>query len=62
MNLAKLGRHATVAEAMDAARSSQVVTVQPRGTKIDDTRRKLIIPIEAGYGGSEFIVDLPPAS
>ncbi len=62
MNLAKLARHATVAEAMDAARASTVVTVQPRATKIDETRRKLLIPIEAGYGGSEFIVDLPPAS
>ncbi len=62
MNLAKLARHATVTEAMDAARSSTIVTVQPRSTKIDDTRRKLLIPIEAGYGGGEFIVDLPPAS
>lgn len=62
MNLKKLARHATVAEAMGAARSSTVVTVQPRSTKIDDTRRKLLIPIEAGYGGGEFIVDLPPAS
>jgi FKBP-type peptidyl-prolyl cis-trans isomerase len=39
-----------------------VVTVQPHSTKLDDGRRKLIIPIEAGYGGPEFIVDLPPAS
>jgi 8-oxo-dGTP pyrophosphatase MutT (NUDIX family) len=62
MNLAKLARYATVAEAMDAARLSTVVTVQPRATKLDETRRKLLIPIEAGYGGSEFIVDLPPAS
>jgi 8-oxo-dGTP pyrophosphatase MutT (NUDIX family) len=62
MNLAKLARYATVAEAMAAARSSTVVTVQPRATKLDETRRKLLIPIEAGYGGSEFIVDLPPAS
>ena len=62
MNLKKLARYATVAEAMDAARSSTVVTVQPRATKLDETRRKLLIPIEAGYGGSEFIVDLPPAS
>ncbi len=62
MNLAKLAHHATVAEAMHAARAATVVTVQPRSTRIDGTRRKLLIPIEAGYGGSEFIVDLPPAS
>ena len=29
---------------------------------LDEKRRHLIIPIEAGYGASEFIVDLPPAS
>ena len=62
MNLAKLARYVTVAEAMDAARASTVVTVLPRATKLDATRRKLLIPIEAGYGGSEFIVDMPPAS
>ena len=62
MNLVKLSRFTTVREALDAARSSTVVTVQPRATKLDETRRKLLIPIEAGYGGSEFIVDLPPAS
>ena len=62
MNLAKLARSATVAEALAAARASTVVTVLPRSTKLDDTRRKLLIPEEAGYGGSEFIVDLPPAS
>ena len=62
MNLAKLARHATVAEAIDAARAFPVVTVQPRAVKIDETRRELLIPIEAGYGGSAFIVDLPPAS
>jgi 8-oxo-dGTP pyrophosphatase MutT (NUDIX family) len=62
MNLAKLSRFATVADAMQATRASTVVTVLPRSTKIDDTRRKLLIPVEAGYGGGEFIVDLPPAS
>ena len=62
LNLVKLSRFATVEQAMDAARSSTVVTVLPRATKLDATRRKLLIPIEAGYGGSEFIVDLPPAS
>ena len=62
MNLKKLARSNTVAEALAAAKSSTVVTVQPKPEKIDATRRKLTIPAEAGYGGSEFIVDLPPAS
>ena len=62
MNLAKLARHATAAAAIQAARAAPVVTVLPRATKLDATRRKLLIPLEAGYGGSEFIVDLPPAS
>jgi hypothetical protein len=39
-----------------------VVTVLPEPSQIDDTRRLLRIPIEAGYGGSEFLVDIPPAS
>jgi 8-oxo-dGTP pyrophosphatase MutT (NUDIX family) len=61
-NLEKLARHQTVAEAMDAARSSRIVTVLPQVTRIDGGRRHLRIPMEAGYGGDEFIVDLPPAS
>ncbi len=61
-NLEKLARHATVADAMAAARASRVVTVQPHSTSLDGGRRKLIIPVEAGYGGPEFIVDVPPAS
>jgi 8-oxo-dGTP pyrophosphatase MutT (NUDIX family) len=62
MNLVKLAHAATVADAMEAARRSKIVTVLPRMTKIDDVRRRLLIPLEAGYGGSEFIVDNPPAS
>lgn len=61
-NLEKLSRRSCVADAMATARSSMVVTVQPKSAKIDDVRRKLIIPVEAGYGGPEFIVDIPPAS
>ncbi len=61
-NLEKLGRSHTVADAMDAAKRTLVVTVQPQATKLEGTKRLLRIPIEADYGGSEFIVDLPPAS
>ncbi|MDR3529487.1 MAG: hypothetical protein P4L90_02860 [Rhodopila sp.] len=61
-NLEKLGWSRTVKEAMDAARASTVVTVQPKGTKLEGTKRLMRIPAEAGYGGSEFIVDNPPAS
>jgi 8-oxo-dGTP pyrophosphatase MutT (NUDIX family) len=61
-NLEKLGRSHSVEQAMDAARAETVVTVQPQGTRLEGTRRLLRIPVEAGYGGSEFIVDMPPAS
>jgi 8-oxo-dGTP pyrophosphatase MutT (NUDIX family) len=61
-NLEKLGRSGTVREAMATARASTVVTVQPKGTKLEGSKRLLRIPEEAGYGGSEFIVDLLPAS
>ncbi len=39
-----------------------VVTVLPEVTAIDGTRRVMRIPIEAGYGAAEFMVDNPPAS
>jgi 8-oxo-dGTP pyrophosphatase MutT (NUDIX family) len=61
-NLEKLGRSGTVRDAMKAARATTVVTVQPKGSKLEGTKRLLRIPEEAGYGGSEFIVDFPPAS
>jgi 8-oxo-dGTP pyrophosphatase MutT (NUDIX family) len=61
-NLEKLTRSATVAEAMERARTSRVVTVQPKPIRAEGTRRVLQIPAEADYGGSEFIVDMPPAS
>jgi 8-oxo-dGTP pyrophosphatase MutT (NUDIX family) len=61
-NLEKLGRAASVREAMETARAATVVTVQPKGTKLEGSKRLLRIPEEAGYGGSEFIVDFMPAS
>jgi 8-oxo-dGTP pyrophosphatase MutT (NUDIX family) len=61
-NLEKLGRSRNVQEAMAAARSATVVTVQPKGTKLEGGKRLLCIPEEAGYGGTEFIVEYMPAS
>ena len=61
-NLEKLGRAGSVQEALDTARNATVVTVQPRGTKLEGSKRLMRIPEEAGYGGSEFIIDFLPAS
>ena len=61
-NLEKLGRSHTVSEALATARMATVVTVQPKGTRLDDGRRLMRIPEEADYNGSEFIVDYMPAS
>jgi 8-oxo-dGTP pyrophosphatase MutT (NUDIX family) len=55
MNLTRLSRHATVAEAVAAARSSPIVTVTPRVERTADGRR-LHIPAEAGYGVTEVFV------
>jgi 8-oxo-dGTP pyrophosphatase MutT (NUDIX family) len=55
LNLKKLGQSRTVAEAMAAARAAQVVTVLPKVQRLPD-RRVLVIPAEAGYGGTEFTV------
>jgi 8-oxo-dGTP pyrophosphatase MutT (NUDIX family) len=62
MNLMKLAHFPTAAEAIAAAREAPVVTVLPEVSQIDGTRRVLRIPIEAGYGAAEFMVDNPPAS
>jgi 8-oxo-dGTP pyrophosphatase MutT (NUDIX family) len=61
-NLEKLARSATVKEALAACRTSTIVTVQPRGEKLEDGRRLLHIPAEADYGGTEFVVEYMPAS
>jgi 8-oxo-dGTP pyrophosphatase MutT (NUDIX family) len=60
MNLRKLGRHRTAAEAMDAARASRVVTVMTKSEKTRDGQRMLRIPLEAGYGGELF--EAPPSA
>jgi 8-oxo-dGTP pyrophosphatase MutT (NUDIX family) len=62
MNLMKLAQYGTAAEAITAARASPVVTVLPEVSQVDATRRVLRIPLEAGYGADEFMVEIPPAS
>jgi len=61
MNLQKLARHATVADAIAAARTSTVITVTPQVERLPEGRRRLRIPAEAGYGVSEIVVSVPPA-
>ena len=56
LNAQKVGRSATVADALAAARSAPVVTVMPRGKKVEGGRR-LEIPAAAGYGLTAAFVD-----
>ena len=55
LNLKKLGRSPSVADALVAARAAPVVTVFPRVEKTD-AGRVVRIPAEAGYGVSEMPV------
>ena len=52
-NLEKLARHATVAEAMAAARAAKVVRVQPEMVRSGEGWR-IRIPAEADYSGELF--------
>jgi 8-oxo-dGTP pyrophosphatase MutT (NUDIX family) len=61
MNLRKLARYGSVAEAVEVTRASPIVTVMPRVERTP-TGRKLLIPAEAGYGVSEVEVPARPAS
>lgn len=57
MNLAKLGRSRTVAEALAAARADTIVTVCPE--IVDSPEGKLLrIPAAAGYGVTEMPANL----
>ncbi len=56
LNAQKFGRSATVGDALIAARSAPVVTVMPRGQRVEGGR-KLRIPAGAGYGLTEALVD-----
>lgn len=55
LNLLKLSWDRTVEDAVARARSSNVVTILPEVVK-DGSGRKLLLPIEAGYGMSEYKV------
>jgi hypothetical protein len=55
MNLTKLARYRSVAEAVAATRANPVVTVVPR-VKRTPEGRWLQIPAEAGYGLTEVFV------
>lgn len=56
LNLEKIGRSATVVDLLDRCRAEPVVTVLP-STSERDGRRIMHIPIEAGYGAAEFMVE-----
>ncbi|MBR0680218.1 NUDIX domain-containing protein [Roseomonas eburnea] len=60
MNLNKLARSTSVAEAFAAARARPVVTVLPIQRDTPEGRY-LRIPIEADYGGEEFLAGDPPS-
>lgn len=55
LNLLKLSWDRTVQDAVARAQSSKVVTILPKVVR-DDSGRKLLLPIEAGYGMSEYKV------
>jgi 8-oxo-dGTP pyrophosphatase MutT (NUDIX family) len=62
MNLRRLDRYASTAEALAAAAHAKVVTVTPElVARGDGNIRQMRIPAEAGYGGEVFTIDLPPA-
>ena len=62
LNIVKLARWASTAAAIDTARRTRVVTVEPDILKRPDGSRRLRIPAEADYGGTEFDPDLPSAT
>ena len=55
MNLTKILPFGTVAQAVAATRAAKVVTVLPQVTRRPEGRT-VAIPIEAGYGVSEYFV------
>jgi hypothetical protein len=60
LNLLKLARHDSVAEAFAVARATPVVTVMPE-MRMTPAGRVLRIPAAADYGGEEFLAGDPPS-
>jgi 8-oxo-dGTP pyrophosphatase MutT (NUDIX family) len=61
MNLTKLARHDSVAEAFAAAHARPVVTVLPELVGMTPEGRILRLPRDADYGGEEFLAGDPPS-
>ena len=57
MNLRKLARADSVADALERFSHEPVVTVEPRAGKNDDGKPCLFIPEEAGYGQTEELIE-----
>ncbi len=60
MQLGKLGQSTTVADAIERARSADVVTVMPRLERDENGERRMILPPEAGYDLSWAPLDSMP--
>lgn len=56
MNLMRLAESGDTRTALDAARRRAPFTVEPRVEVRDDGTRAIVIPAEAGYARTEFIV------
>lgn len=54
LNVERVGKSSTVADAIAKAAVDKIVTVQPTVRKTD-AGRILTIPVEAGYGGPDFV-------
>ena len=61
LNLGKLALQNSVEAALQTALETPVITVVPAPEKLPDGKRRLRIPLEAGYGGEVFDVELPGA-
>jgi 8-oxo-dGTP pyrophosphatase MutT (NUDIX family) len=56
LNLNKVDRGVTVAGVLANAAAEPVVTVLPQAERLESGERRMKIPLEAGYGASEFVV------
>ena len=54
LNLEKLARQRKAADAVQRARGTPMVTVLPTLIREGDAKRRIRIPLEAGYGGEVF--------